>query len=229
MFDESHGNFTNYPTLRSLLTSEGYTVVRRVSGSGPLTLAELASVSVLVLPITGTTTVYSTAELAAVEQRVRSGDGPADRDGHLEPPRQADPVAARFGIGFGPDIGTSSMTITPHPITAGVTNLLRDFGAASIIVGASGISLLASPTGTFFSAHHDGGPETMLGRVVVMTDINIFADNYEGDGSPMTAVGEPQRHPGLEHVPLAEPAPVRDRSRRGGLGGSPAFTPARAR
>jgi hypothetical protein len=186
MFDQSHGNFSSYATFRSLLTTRGYNVT--IDTTPPLSDALLAGVSVLVLPIIDLTTAYSNAELTALERAVEGGMGLlliTDIGVHHV---VADPIAARFALSFGADIQITTMTVAQHPISTGVTQLVRDSSAASIVFDADSVPMLASGD-AFLTATPNGGPETVLGRVITLTDVNMFADFFGGSGNPMATVG----------------------------------------
>jgi len=182
LFDQSHTNFTAYQTFQSQLTAAGYSV--QLNTTTPIMDATLANVSVFVLPIISSSTAYTVGELTAIEHAVEGGMGLlliTDITAHHV---QADPVAARFGLSFGGDIGINNMTVAQHPIATGVAQVVRDPSAASIVIDSNSLPILSS-SGAFLTATPDGGPETLEGRVVIVTDANMFADFFSGTGNPM--------------------------------------------
>jgi hypothetical protein len=197
LFGRSHNNFSGYGTFISLLENEGYTVT---NNDAPISGSTLTGVSVLVLAIATEATAYAESELIAIEEAVEAGMGLlllTDIGPHHV---EADPIATRFALSFGADFAIGVMSIESHPVTTGVTALIRDPSAAAILSDAQTAPLLFNADGAFLSATPDGGAETVLGRVIMLTEINLLADFYSGAENPMTDPGADNATLGLNAI-----------------------------
>ncbi|MFX1562476.1 MAG: DUF4350 domain-containing protein [Promethearchaeota archaeon] len=204
LFEESHGaawtiNTLGYRGFSKYLTSNGYTIHWMTTFYSSL----LDQAHVLV--ICDGSSAYSASENASIVNFVASGGGLlllGDNGGNRD---RIDPISNVFGIDWHDtdDLEDSDDYITStdyviytganigvHAITQGVSRIEMDAGTGLVSIG-SGTALVSTDsdgTATWGGITPANGVAVLaattyqLGRVVCITDFQLFADNYDTDG-----------------------------------------------
>lgn len=180
LFDAAHNNpHVAYSILKNNLKNEGYDVVINYNG---ISNSTLASVKVLILAISYLTTAYSPNEIDCIENFVRNGGGlllmTDINSSTYDHQQNATPIANRFNLNFIPYIDLSTHYInTLHPVTVGVDSVITDPYAGGIDTsGSNSEHILWSNEGVFFAAISEGNAETQYGRLMVSSELNLFAN-----------------------------------------------------
>ena len=192
LFDESHdehnyldpgdpnnwGDAWSLTAWRDTLVSMGATVDKLQTG--PIDSSVLSGYNVLV--ISCPRTALSAAEVNAIETFVSKGGGlllisEANHYGAYDAPAKIDAISDVFDISidFTETNGPSS-NVLPHEITSGVNTVMWWYGTTVTPSGSAFALIRTADNADDFMAANEYG----AGRVVVIGDTNIWADNADG-------------------------------------------------